>query len=377
MNGVYHLLTGERPYEGNLTTIMHKVLYGSPPMPSRLSALATPGMDAIVTRAMARNPQDRFASAAEFNATLQDLLAPARRKIGPATGFLGRRTDPVRQFRNTASPFASRSPLFAALAAALVIAGGAGAWYFSTRPTAPKVVAVGKQVPDTATGSNAPVDSDHGKNGRDHATDNGSSTASTDPANLPAASRPPSTTDQPDRIAGPDNKLPNPWTNVAQPKPPEVTDPSALLPPPPIEPGPQRTPEINPPLNRKPLAGAGNARSGSAAGNAKPSSGIQAGAGRTNPDRRPAPTNGGTGRLLPDSTDHADLDLERRLPPSEDSSASTLLRLRADQFHRTNPGSATPAPAPLYSVYARTRKTEALNFSISAALSDSDFRVLA
>jgi len=31
----------------------------------------------------------------------------------------------------------------------------------------------------------------------------------------------------------------------------------------------------------------------------------------------------------------------------------------------------------IYSVYARTRKTEALNFSISAALSDSDFRVLA
>jgi len=31
----------------------------------------------------------------------------------------------------------------------------------------------------------------------------------------------------------------------------------------------------------------------------------------------------------------------------------------------------------VYSVYARTRKTEALNFSISAALSDSDFRVLA
>jgi len=31
----------------------------------------------------------------------------------------------------------------------------------------------------------------------------------------------------------------------------------------------------------------------------------------------------------------------------------------------------------IYSVYARTRKTDALNFSISAALSDSDFRVLA
>jgi len=44
------------------------------------------------------------------------------------------------------------------------------------------------------------------------------------------------------------------------------------------------------------------------------------------------------------------------------------------QAEITNAGLVDPG---IYSVYARTRKTEALNFSISAALSDSDFRVLA
>jgi len=48
-------------------------------------------------------------------------------------------------------------------------------------------------------------------------------------------------------------------------------------------------------------------------------------------------------------------------------------RIKYELTPRGNPDQQ----AMLYSVYARTRKTEALNFSISAALSDSDFRVLA
>ena len=65
------MMTGERPYEGNLATIMHKVLYGTPLLPSRVSRLATPALDDVVTRAMARKREDRFRSAAEFNAALQ------------------------------------------------------------------------------------------------------------------------------------------------------------------------------------------------------------------------------------------------------------------------------------------------------------------
>src|SRR5271166_3806005 len=64
---LYQMLTGERPYEGNLATIMHKVLYDRPLLPSRVSSLVTQALDAVVTRAMARNCEDRFRSAAEFN----------------------------------------------------------------------------------------------------------------------------------------------------------------------------------------------------------------------------------------------------------------------------------------------------------------------
>jgi len=52
--------------------------------------------------------------------------------------------------------------------------------------------------------------------------------------------------------------------------------------------------------------------------------------------------------------------------------AERLLRLTAGEW-----ASQLRETRNVYSVYARTRKTEALNFSISAALSDSDFRVLA
>jgi len=65
---------------------------------------------------------------------------------------------------------------------------------------------------------------------------------------------------------------------------------------------------------------------------------------------------------------------------AEPSFADLLARAQAQAAadHRWNPpGDNFVETLVIYSVYARTRKTEALNFSISAALSDSDFRVLA
>ena len=75
---LYQLLTGERPYEGSVATIMHKVLYTDPPLPSNRSRLATPALDRIVARAMAKRREDRFDSAAAFDAALQQLaVVPA------------------------------------------------------------------------------------------------------------------------------------------------------------------------------------------------------------------------------------------------------------------------------------------------------------
>ena len=87
---LYQMVTGERPYEGNLATIMHKVLYGTPLLPSRVSRLATPALDDVVTRAMARKREDRFRSAAEFNAALQAAGQSTSQPLRP------QRTEPSR-----------------------------------------------------------------------------------------------------------------------------------------------------------------------------------------------------------------------------------------------------------------------------------------
>jgi serine/threonine protein kinase len=67
---LYQLLTGERPFEGSATTIMHKVLHAEPPKPSQKSALCTPSLDAVVARAMAKNRDQRYDSAEAFGRAL-------------------------------------------------------------------------------------------------------------------------------------------------------------------------------------------------------------------------------------------------------------------------------------------------------------------
>ncbi len=72
---LYQLLTGEKPFEGGLTAIMHKVLNTEPPPPSALSVTVPHAFDAVVMKAMAKRPQDRFGSAAEFAQALKDSYA--------------------------------------------------------------------------------------------------------------------------------------------------------------------------------------------------------------------------------------------------------------------------------------------------------------
>jgi len=63
---LYQLLTGERPFEGGMSAIMHKALNTDPPLPSQLSVTAPPSFDEVVRRAMAKRPEDRFPSAKAF-----------------------------------------------------------------------------------------------------------------------------------------------------------------------------------------------------------------------------------------------------------------------------------------------------------------------
>ena len=71
---LYQLLTGERPYEGSMTSIMHKATTTVPPPPSEIAVTSPVRLDPVVARAMAKRPEDRFDTAAEFAAALR---APA------------------------------------------------------------------------------------------------------------------------------------------------------------------------------------------------------------------------------------------------------------------------------------------------------------
>ncbi|HEX6974946.1 MAG TPA: serine/threonine-protein kinase, partial [Vicinamibacterales bacterium] len=68
---LYQFLTGERPFTGNATITMRKVLEEEPLPPSRFNVQIPGAMDAVVRKALAKKPDERFATADEFAAALE------------------------------------------------------------------------------------------------------------------------------------------------------------------------------------------------------------------------------------------------------------------------------------------------------------------
>jgi serine/threonine-protein kinase len=69
---LYELLTGAVPFDGETAvTIALKQVSAEPPPPSLLNAAVTPELDAVVARALAKSPDERFADAAEFILALE------------------------------------------------------------------------------------------------------------------------------------------------------------------------------------------------------------------------------------------------------------------------------------------------------------------
>jgi serine/threonine-protein kinase len=82
---LYQLLTGDKPFTGTLTTIMHKVLKEEPPPPSDLNVQAPRPFDALVTRALAKRPEDRFQTAQEFALAIETALQGKKTIFDEAT----------------------------------------------------------------------------------------------------------------------------------------------------------------------------------------------------------------------------------------------------------------------------------------------------
>jgi serine/threonine-protein kinase len=74
---LYQFLTGDKPFSGTLTTIMHKVLKEDPPAPSELNVQVPRPFDALVRKALAKRPEERFQTAQEFAAAIESAMKPA------------------------------------------------------------------------------------------------------------------------------------------------------------------------------------------------------------------------------------------------------------------------------------------------------------
>ena len=73
---LYQLLTGERPFSGSSTTTMQKVLKEDPLPPTTLNVQLPEAIDAVVRKALAKRPEDRYQTAAEFAADLRAAVGP-------------------------------------------------------------------------------------------------------------------------------------------------------------------------------------------------------------------------------------------------------------------------------------------------------------
>ena len=75
---LYQFLTGEKPFTGNSTTIMFKVLHEEPLAPSLLNVALPAAFDQVVKKAMAKSPSERYQTAHEFAQAIHATLsAPA------------------------------------------------------------------------------------------------------------------------------------------------------------------------------------------------------------------------------------------------------------------------------------------------------------
>lgn len=141
----YHLLTGEKPFTGSVTTIMHKVLQADAIPPSNINVQCPGTFDDVVAKAMSKKPEDRYGTVQEFAQAIDiAMLGPVKtdstlsldedeeREI---TAVMGERRPSGARYRSSRS--GSKLPLMAAAVVALLAIGAGVGWWYVNGQTVP------------------------------------------------------------------------------------------------------------------------------------------------------------------------------------------------------------------------------------------------
>jgi hypothetical protein len=128
---LYQLLTGDRPFDGGMSAIMHKALNTEPPAPSLLAVTSPLSFDSVVRRAMAKRPEDRFASAAAFAQAIRNAFAGTSETEATVMAMPPVDGSGSASFTPAGRPMSrSRLLIIAAVVVLLVSAAGGAAWWF-------------------------------------------------------------------------------------------------------------------------------------------------------------------------------------------------------------------------------------------------------
>ena len=162
---LYQFLTGEKPFTGNTTTIMYKVLREDPLAPSMLNVALSPAFDSVVHKAMAKNPDERYQTAQAFSDAIK---AAVECGASDATLVNGASSLTATQRAAQSQPSAcadssgppgtkAKVPAWAVVGvAAAMLLGGAGFWVGGRKASTPIALAA-PEVSASAVSAPAPA----------------------------------------------------------------------------------------------------------------------------------------------------------------------------------------------------------------------------
>ena len=86
---LYHLIAGRPPFDAQeQSALVNQIYHRTPTPPSALRANVSPGVDAVILRALAKKPEDRHAGWDEFSQALSGLIANREVPRGQLQGVL-------------------------------------------------------------------------------------------------------------------------------------------------------------------------------------------------------------------------------------------------------------------------------------------------